>query len=71
MKITKNSSETFDYIKSIKKINKIQNSQNNLSKENNIPEKFKNSTKKIKDHIFNNHIKQKNTIKQKIKRKIF
>ena len=56
MKITKNSSETFDYIKSIKKINKIQNSQNNLSKENNLNEKIQNSTKKMKDPIFNENI---------------
>ena len=47
MKITKNSSESFDYINTIKKINKLQTSQKNLSKENNLTEKFQNSTKKI------------------------
>ena len=56
MKITKNSSETFDYINTIKKINKLQTSTKNLSKENDLTEKNKNSSKKINDPIFNENI---------------
>ena len=47
MKITKNSSEKFDYLKTIKKINKMNGSPRQLSKENIIFPKNQN------DSIFN------------------
>ena len=50
MKITKNSSEKFDYLKTIKKINKMNGSPRQLSKENIIFPKNKN------DSIFNESI---------------
>ena len=50
MKITKNSSEKFDYLKTIKKINKMNGSPRQLSKENIIFHKNKN------DSIFNESI---------------
>ena len=50
MKITKNSSEKFDYLKTIKKINKMNGSPRQLSKENIIFPKNQN------DSIFNESI---------------
>ena len=56
MKITKNSSEIFDYLKTIKQINKMQGSPKNLSKEKIFNKKDKNSDMKINDPIFNENI---------------
>ena len=56
MKITKNSSEIFDYLKTIKQINKMQGSPKNLSKEKIFNKKDKNLDIKINDPIFNENI---------------
>ena len=60
MKITKNSSEIFDYLQTIKQINKMQGSQNYLSNEKIFTKDDKNSNMKITDPIFNENIPIKN-----------
>ena len=56
MKITKTSSEIFDYLKTIKQINKLQGSPKHLSKEKIFPKNSKNIDIKINDPIFNENI---------------
>ena len=57
MKITKNTSDKFDYLKTIKKINKMNGSPRHLSKGNIILPKNQNSNKKNQnDSIFNESI---------------
>ena len=57
MKITKNPSDKFDYLKTIKKINKMNGSPRHLSKGNIILQKNQNSNKKNQnDSIFNESI---------------
>ena len=57
MKITKNPSDKFDYLKTIKKINKMNGSPRHLSKGNIILPKNQNSNKKNQnDSIFNESI---------------
>ena len=57
MKITKNPSEKFDYMKTIKKINKMNGTPNHLSKENIFISKNQNiSAKNQNDSLFNESI---------------
>ena len=57
MKITKNPSEKFDYMKTIKKINKMNGTPNHLSKENIFISKNQNiNAKNQNDSLFNESI---------------
>ena len=56
MKITKSNKEGFDYLKTIKKINKLHGSPNHLSRENIFSSENKLSNKQQNDPIFNEKI---------------
>ena len=59
MKITKKTNETFNYLNTIKKINKLNISPNDLAKENIIPQNnqnFNQKNQKVNDPIFNENI---------------
>ena len=56
MQITRKKRESFDFINTIKKINKMNGSPSHLSKENNILLQNKDTTQRISDPIFNENI---------------